>query len=140
MKLVRGEQMNDPTALAKRRSEVISEEALRLVNAEQDSFVMCNDKTACDKSFSLAQIFVSSQASQKIQIATDTIVETYNPTENGSIGMKVTKIPGKGSSSLIRLTVICRVDDKRVFNKLCKSKKTELYNNFRPFISRMLAN
>lgn len=111
-----------------------------LVQAENDAYVTCNDKASCDKVFSLTQIYINSKASQKIQIATDTIVETYNPTENGNIGMGAVKIPGKGSSAIIRISVTCKVSDSGHFSKYCEQKKLDIYNDFRPFVNKMLGD
>lgn len=54
--------------------------------------------------------------------------------------MKAVKIPGKGSSATIRLTVMCKVDDGGHFDKYCGSKKLDIYNSFRPFVNKMLSD
>lgn len=108
--------------------------------AEKNAYVSCENKASCDKTFSLAQIYINSMASQKIQFATDTIVETYNPTEAGSIGMSAIKIPGKGDSSIIRLAVTCKDNDWGNFDNICRVKKQTIYNGFRSFISKMLSD
>jgi hypothetical protein len=43
--------------------------------ASRRSTYTCPDKAICAKAFSLAQIFVSNNSDQKIQVATDTIIE-----------------------------------------------------------------
>lgn len=108
--------------------------------AEKGAYVTCNNKASCDKAFSLAQIYINTMASQKIQVATDTIIETYNPTENGKIGMGAVKIPGKGTSAEIRLSITCKVDDARLYDKICMQKKLDIYNGFLPFINKMLSD
>jgi hypothetical protein len=156
VRLVRGEQWFDPLKKEERNRAELAERQKReaeqaaaqqrleseqaVAQAEKDAYVSCDDKTSCDKAFSLTQIYVNSMASQKIQVATDTIVETYNPTENGNIGMKAVKIPGKGSSAVIRLTVMCKIDDSGIYDKLCGSKKLDIYNGFRPFVKKMLSD
>jgi hypothetical protein len=69
----------------------------------------------------------------KIQLATDTIVETYNPTDSGKLGAKVIKTPGAGQSAEIVLTVTCREcssDQRR--------ESYELMKAFRPFVEARL--
>ena len=104
--------------------------------AEQAAVISCGDKTACDKAFSLTQIYINQTSDQKIQLATDTIVETYNPTDEGKIGLAATRVPGKGASASILLKVTCK--DGSYAIDLCLLKKTNAYEGFRPFIERML--
>lgn len=139
VRLVRGGQWINPSGpLEKQRLE--DELIIAVAQAEKNSYVPCKNKAICDKTFSLTQIYINSKSSQKIQVATDTIIETYNPTENGNIGMSAIKIPGKGSSAAIRLTVTCKVDDGEIYDKLCGLKKLEIYNGFRPFVNKMLGD
>jgi hypothetical protein len=112
---------------------------VELMQAEKDAMVFCPDKVACDKAFSLTQIYLNQTADMKIQVATDTIVETYNPTEDGKLGLKVIRIPGKGSSAAISLTANCK-DEKGTYAKVCRLGKIQAYRGFRPFVERMLKN
>lgn len=125
---------------AQQKSEAEQAAKQGAAQAKKDAYVTCNDKTSCDKTFSLTQIYINSMASQKIQVATDTIIETYNPTEYGNIGMGAVKIPGKGSSAIIRLSVTCKVSDSGHFVNYCESKKLDIYKGFRPFINKMLGD
>ena len=139
VRLVRGKQWIDPSGpLEKQRLE--DKLAIAVAEAEKNSYVACKNKANCDKTFSLTQIYINSTASQKIQVATDTIIETYNPTENGNIGMKAVKIPGKGSSAVIRLTIMCKVGDSGYYDKACGLKKLDIYNGFRSFVNKMLSD
>lgn len=149
VRLVRGKQWVDPlkeeerkqaalTEKQKQEAELAQEQQKR--EAEENAYFTCDDKTICDKAFSLTQIYINSTASQKIQLATDTIIETYNPTQDGNIAMRAIRTPGRGSSAIIRLTVTCRVDDRGIFDKLCEMKKLDIYNGFRPYINKMLSN
>jgi len=149
VRLVRGKEWFDPSKEDERKQAVLDERLKReaeqaakqaAAQAKKDAYVTCNDKTSCDKTFSLAQIYINSMASQKIQVATDTIIETYNPTEYGNIGMGAVKIPGKGSSAMIRLSVTCKVSDSGHFEKYCGSKKLDIYKGFRPFVNKMLGD
>lgn len=118
-------------------------EFARLIQAERaardKSAVRCQDKQICTKMFSLAQIYTSSTADQKIQVATDTIIETYNPTENSNIGIKIVKTPMKGSAEEITISVTCKAEDSLATEKYCISKRTRIYAQFRPFIENALA-
>lgn len=134
------EELKQAELAAKQKMEAELAAKQAAAQAERDAYVTCNDKASCDKAFSLTQIYINSKASQKIQVATDTIVETYNPTENGNIGMGAVKIPGKGSSAIIRLSVTCKVSDSGHFANYCESKKLDIYKGFRPFVNKMLGD
>jgi len=136
----REEKLKQAELLEKQKREAEQAAKQAAAQAEKDAYVTCNDRTSCDKTFSLAQIYINSMASQKIQVATDTIIETYNPTEYGNIGMGAVKIPGKGSSAIVRVSVTCKVSDSGHFAKYCESKKLDIYNGFRPFVSKMLGD
>jgi hypothetical protein len=77
------------------------------IEAINKSVLRCQDKSMCTKMFSLAQIYVSEHSDQKIQVATDTIIETYNPTSALNIGMKIKKTPKQGAIEEIAITVNC---------------------------------
>ena len=70
---------------------------------------ICRDDIECKKAFSIAQIYVNQNSDMKIQLATDTIVETYNPTEDHKIGLRIIKLPLSGSSSEISIETICKL-------------------------------
>lgn len=101
------EERKAAAAAAVRAQQEVARAAL-LADAARGSRLTCADDTECRKAFSLAQIYVSTMTDMKIQFATDTIIETYNPTEIGKRGAKVIKMPGAGQSAEIVLTVFCR--------------------------------
>jgi len=133
VRLVRGREWFDPFEEDERKQAKKA-----TAQADKNSYVACKNKASCDKTFSLTQIYINSMANQKIQVATDTIIETYNPTEDGNIGISAIKIPGKGSSAVIRLTVSCKAGDR--YAKFCMEKMLEIYNGFRPFVNKMLSD
>jgi hypothetical protein len=107
-------------SLAARARRAKEDEARRLADAKRhEAFLrdiadarraagwICTGPT-CEKAFALAQIFVDRNADMKIQVATNTIVETYNPTDSGKVGLKIVKMPLRGDESEVRLTVICK--------------------------------
>lgn len=115
-------------------------ESLRVLKKNEQlammhSTIRCKDKQSCSKSFSLAQIYVSENADQKIQVATDTIIETYNPTEDGNASIKVIRTPKSGAHEEISLTVSC----KDAMSTYCITKRTRIYSGFSPFIEKGLA-
>lgn len=115
----------------------LADQLIKEMNAMRSSSYSCADKATCTKAFALAQIFVSSNSDQKIQVATDTIVETYNPTEEGKLGMKVVKTPGKGTNEVISISPVCK--DEGYAALLCSMKRTTAYMGFRPFIEGSLS-
>jgi hypothetical protein len=160
IRLVRGE---DPKIVEERQEHVLElieqnriEELLKQEKeAESAASVSCNNKAHCDRMFSLAQTYISSEASTKIKVATDTIIETYEPAAVGDIGMSAIRIPGKGSSAEVRLRVSCKIfgSDTIIQNLnleteaaeslkakmkkskiACLSKKISVYRDFRSFV------
>jgi len=117
---------------AERKVEVeqLKREIDALIYAETNSSVKCKDKPTCSKIFALSQIYVNKNADQKIQIATDTIIETYNPTEPLKIGMKVIKIPKRGTSEEIVISVSCNAGDIPQGGSYCRKKQRLIYTAF----------
>lgn len=113
------------------------EEMIALVKARDMANVSCRDKSTCTKMFSLAQIYVTQNADQKIQVATDTVIQTYNSTDNGNIAASIIKMPGSGSTEMITLTLSCKSENGE-YAKLCRTKETYAYSGFRPFIEKNL--
>lgn len=121
---------------AKDEAQRVKEMAAELDAAEK-SIIVCKDKTTCSKIFSLAQIYVQQNADQKIQVATDTIIETYNPTEGGKVGITVIKMPRAGTVEVVRITPTCK--EEKYFERSCRLKRTAIYLGFKPFIEKSLS-
>jgi hypothetical protein len=160
VRLVRGEDAK----IVEERQELILElieqnrieELLKLEKkAEQDASVSCSNEARCDRLFSLAQTYVTSEASKNIKVSTDKIIETYDPADAGDIGISAIKISGKGDSAEVRLSVSCKVfgsdilienlkseteaseslKSKMKNSKIaCLSKKISIYRDFRSFV------
>ena len=108
------------------------------IDAAGKSIVVCKDKISCNKVFALAQIYVQQNADQKIQVATDTIIETYNPTEDGKVAITVTKMPRAGTVEVVKITPSCK-NEKGYAEELCRAKRTNIYRGFKPFIELSLS-
>lgn len=106
--------------------------------AQASAHYMCTDKLMCGKVFSLAQIYLAENSDQKIQVVTDTIVQTYNPTEPGKIGMSIIKTPGKGTKEIVEITASCKDSEFGSFASTCRKKKTSIYRGFRTFVEARL--
>ena len=106
--------------------------------AEYESVVACENEDRCKKTFSLAQIFVTKNSDTKIQIATDSIVETYDPWRPGTVGLKVSKIPGEGHSAKITLKVVCKAEILGIMlrDQYCLGRSIDLYEAFPQFLDR----
>jgi hypothetical protein len=105
--------------------------------ASQNATVTCSDKVMCGKIFALSQIFVAQNADQKIQVATDTVIQTYNPSEGGKLGASITKTPQRGTTEVVTVVPSCN-DDLGIRTDLCIARRTAFYNNFRSFIDENL--
>ncbi|MCY0910885.1 hypothetical protein [Massilia antarctica] len=104
--------------------------------AKEKSTFVCKDKVTCTKAFALAQIYTTQNSDMKIQVATDTIIQTYNPSEETSIGISVTKTPQSGSTEVLSIAANCKNEGGYAF--LCSAKRTRVYEGFRPFIQSNL--
>jgi len=110
-----------------------------LASAAQNARFTCQTKTECQKAFSLTQVFISDNADMKIQVATETIIETYNPTEMMKIGMKAVKIPRKGDSAEIIVTVTCRDEGNQSAGEVCNTKLLTIYRSYPTFVRSTLS-
>jgi hypothetical protein len=133
---------------AERRKELLAAAAIRVLrvnaSAERARFT-CRDSFECNKAFALTQIFISENSNMKIQTANDTIIETFNPSDLGSIGMKAMKFPRSGSANEIIITISCKTETKvesieEESENLCANFKVSLYEQFVPFVQRNLKN
>lgn len=151
-KAMRIERENSERAEAKKRAademaarEKLAEERYakeriaaldELLKLERNATLQCTTKAACDKAFALTEIFFAQHSDMKIQTATGTTIETFNPTEEFKIGLKALKIPGKGSAAAIRLTVTCK---ETYISMYCIHMKSSVYRSFRSYMSTSLA-
>ena len=111
---------------AERLRPVIEEHAA----AKRLAVFRCKGPASCDKAFALAQIFMNANADMKIQVATNTIVETYNPTDAGKVGMKIVKQPLSGDEAEVRLTATCRPASTSTISENCLKIETSIYQRF----------
>lgn len=126
-------------AVRKEREDAETKEQIAaLVKASEQANVICRDKTSCAKMFSLAQIYITQHADQKIQVATDTVIQTYNATADGKVAASLIKMPGSGSNEKITLTLTCQYGGKEIAT-ICREKETIIYKGFRAFIEKNLA-
>jgi hypothetical protein len=64
----------------------------------------CEGEADCKIKWEAAQLFVAKNSDQKIQVATDVLIETFNPTYSTNIAMRVMKEPlGGGRYKLVAL-------------------------------------
>jgi hypothetical protein len=66
------------------------------------------------------------------------VIETYNPTDVGKVGMSVMKVPGKGASEMLVLAPSCKVSEYDRDGDYCRLRKTGLYRDFRAFMDERL--
>lgn len=100
----------------------------------------CKDRLECEKAFSLTQVFIATSTDMKIQMANDTIIETYNPNKLASMGATAFKIPKEGTSAEIRLVASCRAEESKLAERACKRKSIVLSSDFPRFLRERLVN
>lgn len=108
----------------------------QISDAKKGATFACLDKAHCDKAFALTQIYLNEISDMKLQIATDSIIETYNPNNDTSLALKAIRLPGKGDSAAILFSATCR-DMKNVS---CKSNMLKAYTGYSTFIDGALKN
>lgn len=105
--------------------------------AAANSSYECTTNEACDKAFRLTKIYVQEHSSMKIQFADDTLISTFNPIRGGDIGISARKVPGKGTTSVIDLTVTCKGAEYDSTGG-CQNRQAFIYEGLKAFIdSRM---
>jgi hypothetical protein len=108
--------------------------------ARANATFRCKDRLECEKAFSLTQIFIATNTDMKIQMANDTIIETYNPNKLASMGATAFKIPKEGTSAEIRLVASCRAEENKLAERACKRKSILLSSDFPRFLRERLVN
>jgi hypothetical protein len=121
-----------------------------LAEAINNSIVTCDNKASCEKAFSLTKIYVREHSYMKIQFSDDTIINTYNPTKAGYIGMSATKVPDVGDTAKIKLSVNCEglnwiyADTGGLYGLAvehffkCSNKVIPIYKGFKPYVESKL--
>jgi hypothetical protein len=104
-------------------------------NSRQKGLVSCAGEKVCKKYFQLTQTYIANNSDMKLQIATDSVIETYNPTEIYKVGMKAVKFPGKGDSERIELVVFCKTEKP---TSICMKKEIARYEGFKPYLETAL--
>jgi len=108
-----------------------------LIMAKSKATIHCLTKDECEKAFELTQIYVNTNADMKIQVATGSIIETYNPTDDGKIGIKATKTPSTGTAADIKITVSCK-DSMGYFKNSCNMSLLSIYQDYPVFVKNRL--
>lgn len=141
IEMIEGHDRNIEAEKAKQRrarADAAVEETLSLKRdleaSRAKAFFRCNDAIQCEKAFALTQIFISTHSDMKIQMANDTIIETFNPNKEGVMGATAIKFPLEGSSAEIRLAVSCKVSDFTETINTCLLASTQMNLAFNRFM------
>jgi len=119
------------------RRRLLSEEKSTLTKlleqARAASIVTCVTTAICDKVFSLTKVFIIQNSDMKIQLMDSTLVESFNPTENGKISIRAYKVPGKGDMASIHISISCKELPSKYVD--CLSKEIFIFKKFKTFIN-----
>lgn len=71
--------------------------------------VLCISRGQCDAMWSRAQLFVLQKTPLRLQIVTDSVIQTYSPLSpyDPSLGFTITRESAVDGSAVIRLVAIC---------------------------------
>jgi hypothetical protein len=97
--------------------------------------VECSSVKSCERSWKLAQIFAHENASNKLEIVTDSLIISSKPKSDDQLGLSITRIPAEEDAMQIVLEVQCL--DSEAGQKLCKSDNiAQLKEDFIQYISQ----
>ncbi len=125
-------------AQRKAKAEMALQITRDLMEAKANARYRCKNRLECEKVFSLTQIFIVQHSDMKIQVANDSVIETFNPSEELKLALKAIKMPRAGTSADVFLIVNCRDDNKKSFIEFCESKSLSVYKSFPNFIRNNL--
>ena len=107
-----------------------------LVAATKNNSFECQNKSSCDKAFSLTKIYINENSDMRVQQTDETTVTTFGPRKfSGNVGINATRMPGKGESATITIIV---VQDKYADDTATLRRVADIYNGFKPFIESKL--
>ncbi|WP_223668695.1 hypothetical protein [Kangiella shandongensis] len=97
--------------------------------------VPCNSHKACERFWKRAQIFAHENASNKLEIVTDSLIISSKPQSEKELGLSITRVPAEKDSMQIVFEVQCF--DSQAGQTFCNSKKvTQLKEEFIQYISQ----
>lgn len=85
----------------------------------------------CERAFAQAQSYLLKQADMRIQVATSTLIETYNATSEGQLQIRLLRVPTVGDRWEIVFSAQCR-NEKTSSEELCLAKLIDAYSGFVP--------
>ena len=120
--------------MVQKQRAVETDRRQRLQEAAEKAKFTCTSKKQCDKAFTLAQVFVEQNSDMKIQLVSNTLIQTYSPVRSGTIGITVRRIPNKGESESLELDAWC---DGMWYVDHC-NRIWGIFGDFKPFIDSRL--
>ncbi|ACV27627.1 hypothetical protein [Kangiella koreensis] len=103
-------------------------------SVSNSSVYSCPDKPACDKAWKFAQIFAHENASNKLEIVTDTLIVTGKAQNENQVSLSITRIPGEADNMQIVMEVGCHTSEAGA--KLCSSQEViNLKNQFIDYLT-----
>ncbi len=125
-------------AMAKRNAaekKQMMEKLAAMKAARSASRFRCKTTRECKKAFALTQIFINTVATRKIQLATDTIIETYGIGSGAGVAIQAVKKPLSGDQEEIAIRVFCNGGDRR---ESCYDTTLAIYKRFPEYIAKNL--
>lgn len=74
----------------------------------QETIPVCTGEKQCERMWSAAQIWVAKNAAMKIQVATNSVIETYNSTSWSNLAVRVIKQPVGEDSYKFEVSTFCK--------------------------------
>lgn len=107
-----------------RFKELKAQQIIEQRNAEpgfvsSDVAYSCDNRDTCEKAWQYAQIFAHENASNKLEVVTDTLIITGKPQDENQIGLSITRSPGSDENMKIVLDLNCHNSTKGL--QLCSS-------------------
>jgi hypothetical protein len=78
-----------------------------LADAMKRNRLECVGAAPCDRMFAQGQAYLLQHSDMRIQVATNTLIETYNATDSGKVSMRLVRLPMPGDRWDIQVTAAC---------------------------------
>ncbi len=100
--------------------------------------IRCLGVTQCDRTFAHAQAYVLRQADMRIQVATNTLIETYNGNGAGKVSMRIVRAPTAGDAWEVQMTAACNDGNSPDrYGDTCERALLIVYSGFLPHMQQV---
>lgn len=119
---------------AKEATARIAAAVAEIADARAKARAQCPGVAQCDRDFARAQAYLLQQADMRVQVATPTLIETYNAQKEGDLQLRLLRVPTSGERWEITLTAHCKAEINWL--RICADKELLAYSGFTTHMGR----